>query len=197
MKKLLAFVLAFVLLLGLVACGKAIAPVPSTTQPDVQTEAAAPRPEDKPSRMTSYNRDGTLHFTMTYEYGERENTIRSEQHLHGSIIIYTYKNSYNEKGQLEKAEIQTNGGDDGFITYEYNADGQLTEHVYTDTSFGEFSGRMTYTYNEQGQLIQTVASDGTERSTFEYDARGLKVRENIYYGDSEDTLSRYYIYEYD
>jgi len=202
MKKLFAFVLAFALLLGLFSCGKADVPVPSKTQPVAETEAATPRPEDKPSRMTSYNRDGTLQSTMIYEYDEKGNFIRSEQRLNGSIYVCTYKNSYNEEGQLVQAEIQAEiqgrvSDYIDFITYEYNADGQLIRSHVTDTEFGEFGGVTTYTYNEQGQLVQADSGGmNPVRSTYEYDEQGLRIRENVYY-NYRDTLDGYSIYEYE
>jgi len=193
MKKLFAFALVAAMLLGLFACGQ----TQDVIMHDTTTyEAAAPRPTDKPIRMTSYNRDGTLHSTMTFEYDEKGNKIRSEQQLNGSTYISTYINSYNEEGQLVQAEIQAEiqgrvSDYIDFITYEYNADGQLIRSHVTDTEFGEFGGTTTYTYNEQGQLVESVwQSDGARRSTFEYDAQGLLVRENINGGD-------YYIYEYE
>ena len=217
MKRILIIALFLVLSAGLFACGDKApaademptqAPTESTTletttQPPTnastdtstaQEESNAPQPKQKPKRMTSYHMDGTPHFTMTYEYDEKGNEIRREQQLDGSTIIYTLKNTYNEKDQLVQAEIRINNGTADYITYEYNADGQLIRTHITDNDFGEFGGYTTYTYNEQGQLIQNLSGD--ECSSYEYDAQGLLSRENIYYGDTEDTLSRYYIYEY-
>ncbi|MCL1951429.1 MAG: hypothetical protein FWF60_02245 [Oscillospiraceae bacterium] len=194
MKKLLSLALAAVLLLGLCACGRTSEPAPTTSPPIAETgvvPATLPQPNQKPKQKVYYSADGTLHFTMTYEYDERGNEIRREQHFaDGGAYTYTLQNTYNEKGQLVQADIQINGGDSGYITYEYYADGQLIRSVYIDTGFGEFNGHTTYTYNKQGQLIQTEwVNDNPSRSTFEYDAQGLISRENLDNGC-------YYIYEY-
>jgi len=188
MKKLLALVLAIASLLALAACGEASEPM-----------STIPQFAGKPTRKTLYNSNGTMHMTIfSYEYDKKGNETRSEQlFADGGAHTYTRENKYNWKGQLIRAELQMDNRDNGFITYEYNADGQVIRHVYTDNEFGEFSGVATYIYNEQGQLIRTDPAEGLEgprHSTYEYDAQGLLIRENDY---SYDNLTGYYLYEYE
>ena len=184
MKKLITLALTAALLLGLIACGEA-------------SEAAAPRPEDKPSRVNYYNADGALRFSTTYEYDTKGNDIRREQHFaDGKVFTYECKNTYNKKGQLVRIEVCINNGDADIITREYNAEGQLIRSTLSTHESGNVT---TYTYDNQGQLIQSETEnymdDSTSTSTYEYDAQGLLTRQNSYDGDGQ--LYGYYIYEYE
>jgi len=188
MKKFFALILAGVLLLGLGACGQ-----------KQDYDVAAPRPEDKPSRMTMYNANGELWATITYEYNQKGDVLRREQRMaNGQIYTNTYENHYNEKGQL----IERYQGE-YLITYEYNDDGQLIQMVddtYADLDLG---GTTRYTYNQQGQLIRSdFLSSASSTSFYEYDGQGLLIREDEYMDYVEDDNkpekpSYYYIYEYD
>jgi len=204
MKKLLAFVLALALLLGLLACGKANGPVPNTTQPDAETGAAAPRPEDKPSRMSYYSADGNLHSSIIYEYDEKGEVLRDERRdADGNIVVRKMKNTYDERERLIQVERYSSDGSLlHWSSHEYNDNSQLIRTRYDSSISTDIGGTVTYTYNEQGQLIQSEdCADFSSilTSIYEYDMQRLMIRENVYnyYGEEEkEKLAFYKIYDY-
>ena len=193
MKKLLSLVLSIALLLGLFACGE--------THDAITYDVIAPRPVDKPIRMTMYGADGNPQSATTYEYNQKGDVLRSEQRMaNGDTYTNTYENHYNEKGQLVE---RYNG--DRLVTYVYNDDGQLIQtgdDTYADIDLG---GATEYTYNQQGQLIQSdfVGHDTSwSASLYAYDDQGLLIRNDVYmyYLENDkkpDKPSYYYLYEYE
>ena len=122
------------------------------------------------ARELTYEPDGTLYYTTTYDYDERGNLVRE-------LIEY-------EEGSREET------------AYAYNSLDQLTREVYTQDDNTTVS---IYEYNEKGlnTAIYSFLMDGTfeAKTTLEYDGNDRLARRSYYY--TPDEVDYYTLCSYD
>ena len=123
----------------------------------------------------------TLGERIQYHYSGMYDQLSSVVDANGNMTKYTYDNSGNRvtltypDGTVERVSYDSLGNlleftnrEGRAIAFTYNANGHVTRKDYADGSYVEFA------YDAHGNL--TSASDGTDTTTFEYDAIDQLVR---------------------
>lgn len=119
----------------------------------------------------------------------------------------TYIYRYNTKGQLKRIMIKNVENNElGNVSFVYNYKNQLigkrlkTKEGLNETILEPDESELTYNYDEEGHLIaksevHLLSEDFRKKTTYEYNEKGLLIRENVYLAPNR--LSFYNLYEYD
>lgn len=177
MKRMFAFALAVLMVLGLCACNKED-PAEKTGEPNfgLMTEAIC--------RYIDGEEVETL--KMVLEYDENYNIIAGKTYLEDRL--YTEATFGQDVFHpLSQIEYDENGKVCDATTYTYDADGKELSRV-TKNAAGEAMYSTVNTYNAQGKLISAVTTelDGNQSwERYTYDDRGNMT--SVQYGSGEET----------
>lgn len=181
------------------------------TKNGIVTEYAYNENGDKISETVLYEDkpDETLYREYTTQYQEDGSKIVTEsqtmlQATGEAISNATYEYNYNPEGLLVRKAGFYDGELDGEVTYEYDANGNLTYQSETKaTSLGNAMAKKCE-YDEDGNLVKEtlLESDGNVNRvyTYEYDENGKQILQHEFNAAGEETLSYElceWKYEYD
>ncbi|TDS54596.1 hypothetical protein [Myroides indicus] len=142
----------------------------------------------------------TSHNTTFLKYDEIRNTITEYVYENDRLSqknVY-HINKYKNKMKMKDEFYNTYGEVFLTTTYQYNNNEQIIEEKYSSNNF---SSKYFYQYNEKGQLIEKIfESEKTVRpphkiTTYQYDKRGNKIKENTYNSDGSLNFKLNYIYD--
>ncbi len=150
MKKIIALLLALVMVLALCACGES---APSESEKDASTLLESPVLQAPTEEYDPFD-FGDINYTLEIPIYEL---------VKMSVLNSTYEYSdflYDEKGLL----IQKNesGSSKGVITYEYDEKGRVIVERDTTTNYGY--SQINYFYNEDGLVEREIRSSDSDAS---------------------------------
>ena len=158
----------------------------------------------------------TVYVLNTFD--ENGRMIKEVGYDQNGLELYGSEWTYNAQGNIltenEFRNLNTKYGatrrtEFSKYTYQYDKNGNVTEHVYTyseKTSYGDkvdyYRTTETSVYDENGNLLEwknerkdlRYHDDKSERKVFAYDSNGNKILSEVY---KNDTLDERTVWEYD
>ena len=208
MKKLIALLVALVMLLTFAACGEATQPTEEATQPTEETvqlvevegllsEKGAYREYtysdhvlNDQGQVISRKVKGDSNRTDTFEYDEQGRLIKNTRASYYGEEIWTY--TYDENGLLVE-EFQ---GDRTFKnTYTVDDQNRILTKTMVNTD-GGYTMVYSYTYNEDGTVATETqkSPNSTYVITFTYDNQGRVIKEVAVKEGESSGSTTYYTY---
>lgn len=200
MKKIMAFLLVFILCTALVSCGT----VPSET-PENETTAPADETTKAPqSEETTKAPEVPVLSPEDQKYESANEFIKNKEYAKAYALLLEIKDHKDASEILKKFKwgctsqkhYSTLGNSTNY-TYSYDETGNLIKETYEDSN--GFSNSYTYTYgfDSQGRVTRKIcalASGGTYTYSYSYDEKGNMIKEFADFGGS---YTQTIIYEYD
>lgn len=214
MKRIFAVLMAFIILIAAVSCGKPTTVIDTDADGNKISESyyqgktlmrkvlykngveyeVYVYEKSREIERTRYNPDGTVYLRVVREYDKKGNVIKmAEYGNEGCMASHVY--SYDKV--LLRQDDYDGVGSIVYTAY-FDADGQKIKGV-TYNEIGEIYEIIEYGYDDAGRLSYAVSkdADGTQHSRIEhiYDGSGNEVRTDTYDGNGDRITSL--IMEYD
>ena len=175
MKKLMALILAVMLLLSLVACGEETTPAGTDEKP--AGEASAEQNDSQTGDLEIVYLLASVERIPEPGYGSlKRNTMEYDENgnqSHRTTLEYEYTYSYDAENRLIGwKRLRKDGTVQEDRTYEYDANGREAKWSYV---MGEYTFVYENTYDDQGNLVRVVCTRNGEafsEETYAYDAEG-------------------------
>lgn len=145
----------------------------------------------------TYLHNGSNLYVFEYAYDARGNLTEWKQYMSAYDQVSAVLYLYDDNGRISHTKLMPETGPFTYGDYTYDANGNLSEIVYTEVSDGDdYVYRATYLYNANGNLTKSFYTDkdGVESQVYEYyyDSNGYLVKETFAMtGDSVDTVIEY------
>ncbi|RYY98747.1 MAG: hypothetical protein EOO11_07125 [Chitinophagaceae bacterium] len=165
--------------------GRVIRTVDSSSA-NVSTTTYSFTREGQLERMTSVSADSTGKFRQTEEHqwlysnGKPTRMLRIKNGTDTTVVSF----KLDDRGQVAEERSQRAGAAPDVVYYYYNDRGFLTDIVRFNERAKRLLPEYMFEYSDAGQVIQriTVPANNSNYSIwrYQYDSRGLKVREALF-----------------
>ena len=200
MKKILAFLLCFVCLICLAACGSKEPPVEyyigkrqlEHSTGDINLTVTEYDDEWRIRSVKTYL-NGEISSELDYSYSEDESlmTVKTSSRIYGESVA-EYRQEFDAEGRLSKSIAYNEGEPVGSTEYSYDAGGREHELVSRDPN-GEIYSKLIYEYDKKGNLIsQTVETSAyTSKQEHSYNKDGQLISTKSYRNDTLESRTEY------
>lgn len=210
MKRILALLLALLVVLSVAGCGMEMANPSETAEPQPGETASGMEeepdntPVTKPPFKTVYYwtqkkvSNGPVISTYNRTYDAKGNVLTDTYQISNNTAGYSYAYTYDESGRLLTETCEDRQLGSWSIEYTYNKQGKLSTKATTDQ---EGTKVLEYFYDESGKLVKTVqamSSDSQIVIEFTYSRKNFLLREETFEIRAEESKKVHSVeYTYD